>query len=143
VGEEIEVRFYDGLNGTPAAALAVAGWAHGEQSGFGDGNLSIHASQKAFVAFLPDGHEQAPVGVATFDLNGSEIWIYQAFVVEHHRGEGIWTVLLDHLIAKAIELKIPKIRLGVHLKNKHAREAYRKTGFVEEAVTCTLEVPQL
>lgn len=144
-GTEIEVRLFDSMNAAPASQLAIAGWLHGEQAGFGTGELNMDAGYKAFVAYLPEGHEMTPVGVLTWDkpLYGNMLWIYQAFVVEEHRGTGIFRAMLDHAIAKAIELKVKTIQLGTSVRHKNALEVYRKTGFTQERVLLSLEVPQL
>lgn len=142
---EIEVTLFDSMNVPPASQLAVEGWLHGERNGFGSGELNMHHSYKAFVATIKDGVERAPVGVLTWDdlPSSKTMWIYQAFVVEDHRGEGVFTEMLNHAIAEAMRLKLVKIQLGTSVKNMHAREAYRKTGFAETSVTCTLEVPTI
>jgi GNAT superfamily N-acetyltransferase len=142
---EIEVKLFDSMNAAPASQLAVAGWLHGEQNGFGSGDLNMHFSYKAFVAYVKDGHEPEAVGVLTWDTiePTKTMWIYQAFVVEEHRGQGVFTEMLNFAIAKSIELKLVKIQLATHVRNKNALEVYRKTGFAQQAVTLTLEVPQL
>jgi len=146
MADEIHVEFMDSMNASPASQLAVAGWLHGEERGFGaDGDMNMHHSYKAIVAYLPDGQERQAVGVLTWDDLPSVkvMWIYQAFVVEEHRGKGVFRTMLDHAIAKAMELKLVKIQLATSVRNKGAIEVYRKTGFAQKAITLTLEVPQL
>jgi GNAT superfamily N-acetyltransferase len=142
-GTDIDVRLFDTMNTAPASQLAVAGWLHVEQSGFGTGELNTDSGYKAFVAYLPEGRDSVPVGVMTWDYMHDTMTIYQVFVVEEYRGRGVFRAMLDEATAKAIELNIKMIQTSTSVKHKAAMEVFRKTGFAPARVTLSLEVPQI
>ena len=55
-------------------------------------------------------------------------------VLEEHRGSGIGTKLLAHLISLAIEYHVENITLEVRISNEIARNLYKKFGFHEVAI---------
>ena len=55
-------------------------------------------------------------------------------VFEEHRGTGIGTKLLAHLISLAIEYRVDNITLEVRISNEIARNLYKKFGFHEVAI---------
>lgn len=55
-------------------------------------------------------------------------------VLEEHRGSGIGTKLLAHLISLAIEYHVDNITLEVRVSNEIARNLYKKFGFHEVAL---------
>ena len=55
-------------------------------------------------------------------------------VIDEHRGNGIGTKLMAHLISLAIEYHVDNITLEVRTSNEIARNLYKKFGFHEVAV---------
>ncbi len=55
-------------------------------------------------------------------------------VLEEHRGSGIGTKLMAHLIGLAIEYRVDNITLEVRISNEVARNLYKKFGFHEVAI---------
>ncbi|MBR7041912.1 MAG: GNAT family N-acetyltransferase, partial [Bacilli bacterium] len=55
-------------------------------------------------------------------------------VLEIHRGNGIGTKLMAHLISLAIEYHVDNITLEVRVSNEIARNLYKKFGFHEVAI---------
>ena len=55
-------------------------------------------------------------------------------VSEEHRGSGIGTKLMAHLVSLAIELRVDNITLEVRVSNEVARNLYKKFGFREVAL---------
>lgn len=144
---EIEVLHVDGVNGTPAARLAVQGWLDVVERGLGEPGdvLNMHWSYKAFIAVAPNGLERIPVGVLTYEKleATNSMFLSQAYVVPEFRGRGVYTAMFEAVVAKAIELKVLRILLGTHLRNTTMRAIAQKHGGVETGVTVTFEVPQI
>lgn len=139
----MSVVFFKQLNNTPALALAVRGWADVEERGLGDGTMSVFASLNAFVAYAENGRDHVPAGVITFDhdLTLNRIWIFQGFVLPEFRGQGLYRRMWNELVLKAIELKVAKIQSSTHVRNIAMREASKKLGRVEDAISMTFDVP--
>jgi len=55
-------------------------------------------------------------------------------VMEEHRGKGIGTKLMAHLVSLAIEYRVDNITLEVRVSNEVARSLYKKFGFHEVAI---------
>ena len=55
-------------------------------------------------------------------------------VMEEHRGNGIGTKLMAHLVSLAIEYHVDNITLEVRISNEIARNLYKKFGFHEVAI---------
>lgn len=148
VPPSFEVKFYDGLYQTPALELAVRGWLDCVERGFGEGALNIGWDQKAYVAFAPTnlserGRGMVPVGVCTFEYMApfKKVWIAQSYVIEPYRGLGIYRMLWERVVLKAIELKAVKVESGTHPLNTTMRAIARKLGRVETGITLTYDVP--
>ena len=55
-------------------------------------------------------------------------------VLDEHRGNGIGTKLMAHLISLAIEYRVDNITLEVRISNEIAKNLYKKFGFHEVAI---------
>jgi GNAT superfamily N-acetyltransferase len=143
---EIEIQHVDGLNGTPAARLAVQGWLDVDERGLGEAGavLNMHWSQKAFVAVVPNGQEKLSVGVLTYEkMDATKVmFINQVYVVPEFRGRGVYTAMFEAAVAQACELGMLRVALGTHVRNTAMREIARKHGGMETTVMITFEVPQ-
>jgi RimJ/RimL family protein N-acetyltransferase len=144
VSDQIEIHFVDGLNGSPALPLAIAGWAEMVEKNFGDGTLTVHADQKAFLAYAANGREMVPVGVMTFDLpdDAKRVWLLQGYVLPEFRGRGIYRALWERLIEHSIvELKARTIYSGTNVRNSAMRAVAKKLGRHEESVILRYDLP--
>ena len=139
---EIRIDLVEGLNETPALALAVRGWAEVYERGFSDGTMSVHASQHALVAYAANGRDQLPVGVMTFchDEDLKRIWIFIGYVIPEFRGQGIYNALWSRIVAIATELKVPSIQSGVHVRNSAMRAVGARQGRREDAVILRFDI---
>lgn len=133
----------EGLNDTPAALLAVAGWVDTVEHGFGDGSLNMNSGLKAVIGYAANGRDMIPAGVITWDKNGeSSVWIYQSYVIPEFRGRGIyramWEALIDH-----VTKELPKVRTinsATHIRNAAMRAIAKQQGRSEEAVTLRFDI---
>lgn len=71
----------------------------------------------------------AAVGTACSTVFGSVAWIAMVLVDANHRGQGIGTALMEHVLANLDARKIPSIRLDA---TPLGRPVYEKLGFVAE-----------
>lgn len=136
----------DGLNGTPAARLAVQGWIDVAERGLGEAGdvLNVHWTMKAIVAVVPNGQEKLPVGVLTYEkLDATRtLFISQVYVLPEFRGRGVYTAMFDAAMTRAFDLGVAKIMLGTHVRNSAMRAIAQKHGGVETTVMVTFDVPQ-
>lgn len=139
----MNVVYFEQLNGTPALALAMRGWADVEERGFGDGLLNVYATLNALVGYAENGRDQVPAGVITFEHQEhlNRIWIYQGFVLPEFRGRGVYRLMWNELVLKALELKAAKIQSATHVRNIAMRAVSKKLGRVEDLIGMTFDVP--
>jgi len=70
---------------------------------------------------------QQPVGILRVDDHPGHVDIDQMFLLREHQRKGIGTVLLQHILARARQRKVP-VRLWV-LRVNPARTLYERVGF--------------
>lgn len=139
----VKVVVVEGLNGTPAAELAVRGWCETVERGFGDGNLNMNAGLNAMIGYAANGRDMLPVGVITWDATDSaRAWVYQSYVLPEFRGRGVysamWAALVDHAMRKLP--KVRSIESATHIRNIAMREIAKKLGRREEAVILRFDI---
>lgn len=78
--------------------------------------------------------EDNSVGYLEYSFIYDRMEIDNIFVSEEHRGKGIGTKLMAHLISLAIEYRAINITLEVRVSNEVARNLYKKFGFREVAI---------
>lgn len=134
-----EIHHYDGLDGTPAVAIALLGQLECLNEG-GESAVGLHFSYQAITATV-DGKV---VGVIVwFDQTkeSKRIWLQLGYVLPAYRGRGIYTRLWHALIEKAQDLKCPQIHSATRIDNHHMRDVAKAQGRVEYAVSLRFEVP--
>lgn len=140
----IRIEIVDGLNGTPAAELAVRGWCDVVERGLGDGSLNMSSSLKAVIGYAANGRDMLPVGVITWDSEGARIWVYQSYVQPEFRGRGVyiamWHALVDHVTKEFPKAR--SIESATHIRNLAMREIAKKLGRREEAITLRYDIPR-
>lgn len=83
-------------------------------------------------------HENEYVGFAqlypTFSsISMKRMWtLNDLYVVGHHRGQGIATMLLDSVKAYAIQTKAKGLSLSTATSNERAQRLYERYGFVKD-----------
>lgn len=134
--DDIKVYVVPSIAGTPAVALAIAGWVDCNERGLGDGTMNLANDQKAMLAFAKNGQEMLPVGVMTwsFDESARRVWIFQSYVVKEFRGRGVYRAMWHHMVQHAEELAARTIQSATHADNKTMRSIAAKLGRREEAV---------
>lgn len=100
-------------------------------------NRTIKALEAHIITalVLQDG---TPVAYGHLDKEGEVVWLGIA-VVSHARGGGFGKMMMDYLINKASEYKLPKIRLSVDRGNFAAIGLYHDFGFLE-TMDCSGEI---
>ena len=78
--------------------------------------------------------EDNSVGYLEYSLIYDRMEIDNIKVLDEHRGQGIGTKLMAHLISLAIEYRVDNITLEVRVSNEIARNLYKKFGFHEVAI---------
>ena len=74
------------------------------------------------------------IGYLEYSLMYDRMEVDNIMVLEEHRGKGIGTKLLAHLVSLAIEYRVDNITLEVRVSNEIARNLYKKFGFHEVAI---------
>ncbi len=74
------------------------------------------------------------IGYMEYSFIYDRMEIDNIWVMDEHRGNGIGTKLMAHLISLAIEARVVNITLEVRLSNEIARNLYKKFGFREVAL---------
>lgn len=142
MSEAVECIIVDGLNGTPAAELAVRGWLEMVESGLSDGTLNMAGSMQAVIGYAPNGRDMLPVGVITFAVELGYVWVNQSFVVKDFRGRGVYTAMFSALHRHVVD-ELPavrSIRSATSVKNKVMRQIAHKQGRREEAIILHLDI---
>lgn len=144
MSEELQTVIVDGLNGTPAAELAVRGWLDNVENGLSDGTLNMTGAMQAVVGYAPNGRDMLPVGVITFTVELGYVWVSQSFVMKDFRGRGVYTAMWSALYKHVFE-ELPavrSIRSATGVKNKVMRQIAHKQGRREEAIILHLDIPR-
>lgn len=138
---DIVTVLIDGLNGTPAAELAVRGWLEDVEK-YGQLELNMGAAHHALIGYAPNGRDMLPVGVLTFDTDAARVWIYQSYVLPEFRGRGVysamWTRLIEH-----VQHDLPKVRSiqsATNVRNQAMRAIAKRQDRREEAVTLRFDI---
>lgn len=140
-GAPIRVDFVDGINGTPAAELAVRGWLDTLEHGYSDGTINMQAELKAFIGYAQNGRDMLPVGVVTFFVDNARIWVQQSFVLPEFRGRGVYSAMWNELIGHAQDLPaVRSIESGMHVNNKAMRAIAARQGRRETAVILKVDI---
>jgi len=66
-----------------------------------------------------------------YSIPGQRIYFSRLVVKEEYRNQGIGSILVDHIIKKALELGYSEISVGVDKKNAGAFRLYQRKGFCE------------
>lgn len=140
-GLPIRVDLVDGINGTPAAELAVRGWLDNIESGFSDGELNMGHSLKAFIGYAQNGRDMLPVGVITWDVDAARIWVHQSYVLPEYRGRGVYSAMWNELIDHAQGLpNVRSVQSATHVNNKAMRAIAARQGRRETAVFLKVDI---
>jgi GNAT superfamily N-acetyltransferase len=75
--------------------------------------------------------DNTPIGYGHLDKEENSIWFGIA-IVEKYIGKGKGKLIIEYLINKADNLKIPEIKLSVDKENISAIKLYEKYGFVKQ-----------
>jgi RimJ/RimL family protein N-acetyltransferase len=136
----LEVCHYEGLNHTPAVALAQQGWAESIKDGLSEPIVALGWDQNAIVASIEDG---TPVGVLVWAKQdwGKQIVVVFGYVLPEFRRKGVYDKLWLALVDKAKELKITRILGETHIDNQAMRAVAKKHGRHERSVMLTFDVP--
>lgn len=132
------VELVDGLVGTPALALAMAGWTEVNQKGLHDGSMNCYPDLQAVIGYAMNGRDRLPVGVITFNVDSPQrrVWAFQVYVMPEFRGRGVYTAMWAKLVEHSAEvLKVQSIQMATHIRNSTMRAVGQRTGCIEEAVT--------
>lgn len=135
---DFQIVAYDKLSRSPAALLATKGWVENVESGTGEDTVNVSWDHQALVAFA----DSVAVGVITWASIEwrREVFVHQAYVLPPWRRRGVYTQLWHALVAKAVELKVPKISLMTHVDNKVMLKVCAKIGLTGEAISMSLDV---
>ena len=113
------IRFYDGINLTPALPLLVRGYHELLRDGLVQPLVNIFWDDQAFVAF--DALPQA-IGVLSFAKPwAGAIDIRVGYVLPEFRRRGTYQTLWNSLVTHARDLKVRQINSGVHTANMGMR----------------------
>lgn len=137
-------QFVEGLNGTPAAELAVRGWLEINEKGLGGNELNMSSTLNAVIGYAPNGRDVLPVGVITWNVDDARVWVHQSYVVPEFRGRGVYSAMWLALVNKVIA-DLPAVRSiqsATHVRNQAMRAIAAKQGRREEAVTLRLDIPR-
>ncbi len=77
---------------------------------------------------IAESNEQA-VGCVWYENRGDYVYLGRLAVLPEYRQQGIASALIQYVEAKAIELGIPRVQLGVRLKLTVQRAAYERRGY--------------
>jgi GNAT superfamily N-acetyltransferase len=135
------VKFYDGLNHTPAIGVAVKAWAELNAAGLSDNIVLIHWQQKAFVAFAAN----KPVGIIVFEHQEylKTISVAIGWVENEYRKQGIYHAMWKALVAKAQKLKAVKIVGITRPENSAMLLTAKALGRKEIGIYLDFDVPSL
>lgn len=133
---DIEVLAFEGLEGTPAAALALRGQLELHDKGINFGTLSVSDDQNAFVAFARNGRDMLPVGVMTWETgaSGRTICINVVFVLPEFRGRGCYSAMWSSMVLKAGQIGASSITMETHVRNGPMRAIAARQGFFDETI---------
>lgn len=150
---------YPHTNNTPAAVLATRGWLEVLEDQGADPILNVYWDHKALVAFGrcitpsdPDSsgpsEEWYPVAVLTWQHLEAfdQVFINIGWVSPPWRRRGAFTALFEHLVdveVPKLEKPVRQIQFGTSVRNKRMRGVGAKLGFVEDAITLTMRLPDL
>jgi ribosomal protein S18 acetylase RimI-like enzyme len=73
-------------------------------------------------------NDTTPIGYGHLDRDGAYIWL-GVVIADSMHGKNLGQFILNHLICKAIELNITKIKLSVDSNNTKAIKLYLKNNF--------------
>ena len=135
-----EINHYEGMDGTPAVAIALLGQLECLNEG-GERAVGLHWSYNAITATV----ENKVVGVIVwFDQTkeSKRIWLQLGYVLPAFRGKGIYSHLWRALVEKARQMKCPEIHSATRFDNHHMREVAKAQGRVEYAVSLRFRVPE-
>ena len=132
---------YDGINRTPALALALRGQLEMLERGLCDPVLNIYWDQQAIVAFGPGG---APIGVLTWQHTKAfkQFDIAIGYVLPDYRAHHIYRRLWRALVAKAAELGVEVIRSSTHVDNLEMQAAAGAQGRKFQGMVLGYQVPE-
>ncbi|MDX6747666.1 GNAT family N-acetyltransferase [Polaribacter sp. PL03] len=75
--------------------------------------------------------DDKPVGYGHLDKEGNNVW-FGISIIQEYIGKGQGKLIIDYLIKKAVDLKVPEIKLSVDKENISAIRLYEKYGFVKD-----------
>jgi len=82
-------------------------------------------TEQAVLALLGD----QIVGCVFYRDEGDHMYFGRLAVLPTYRGRGIAGVLIGHVAARACELGLPSVRLGVRVALPHLRARYERRGY--------------
>ncbi len=112
--------------------LALLGWPEPARRDFLD--MQFRAQQQGYGAAFPDAHHRivlegvAPVGRLLVDRRPGEHLVVDIVVLTRCRGQGIGTVLMRAVLAKAAATGVP-VRLSASLADPRLVGWYERLGF--------------
>lgn len=135
------IDHYQGLDGTPAVALALRGQTECLEHG-GEQAVGLHWSYNAITATI-DGKVVGVIVWIDQMKDSRRIWLQLGYMLPEFRGRGIYSYLWSALILKAQEMKCPQIQSATNVNNYHMREVAKAQGRVEFAVSLRFDVPEV
>lgn len=75
--------------------------------------------------------DNKPVGYGHLDKEGNNVW-FGISIIQEYIGQGQGKLIIDYLLKKAVDLKVPEIKLSVDKENISAIRLYEKYGFVKD-----------
>lgn len=135
-----QIDHYDGLDGTPAAAIALRGMAELLALAGSEQLIGLHWSYPAITASI-DGKVVGVIVWIDQVKESKRICLQLGYVVPERRAEGIYGQLWRALVEKARELKCPAICSATRVDNYRMREVAKKQGRTECAISLRYDVP--
>lgn len=131
----------EGINRTPALAIALEGYAWLLGQGFAEPIIPVSWETNAIVGY---GSSGGPLGVITFDHMKwrKEIHIGIGYVHPMARGQGLYLTMWNALVAHAQSVGALQIWGNTDLRNERMRSVAKSLGRVEVGVMIKFDVPK-
>lgn len=144
-GNAIQIRTFEGLDNSPAAALVIQGWLDIHDRGMGGGGWldDIRNADRALVAYCANGRDMMPVGVLAWKLRPENyISVLISFVQPEFRGRGCYSAMWDVLVQTGRQLGATSIWSDTHVKNSAMRSIVARQGREEVYVQIKYDIPR-
>lgn len=117
---------------TRAEEMACVPWPEAQKSAFLNQQFDLQHTH--YQTYHPQGEfmivllEEQPAGRFYLDRSADAFWVIDVALLPEHRGRGIGSRLLNHLLAEAAAASRP-VRLHVEISNR-AFSLYQRLGFI-------------